>query len=166
MTTLGCALLFSNGVKAAPKDNAIDITKGEERVFVPYIDSNTQLETNLHKHITDSPQTKNYTFYMLADKDFRPENKGKWYLRYKNVGNVAGENVDLVVKLKDWSALDINAAWWRENHIASQNSLGDLRTKSDSEIKAHYNKDYDRDANTAKDFDDWVHYDCSIAKCI
>lgn len=159
MTTLGCALLFSNGVKAAPKDNAIDITKGEERVFVPYIDSNTQLETNLHKHITDSPQIKNYTFYMLADKDFRPENKGKWYLRYKNVGNVAGENVDLVVKLKDWSALDINEAWWRENHIANNNSLGDLKTKSDSEIKAHYNKDYDYGANEAKDFDDWVHYD-------
>ena len=148
---LGFSMLFPNISKAAPKNDAIDITKGEERVFIPKIDNKTKVTSNFHRISFDNDKL---VYHVLADNDFRPEMKGKWYIRYQQVGTIGGKHVDLVVRLKDWAALDINANWWRSNHI-NENSLGDLRNKSNDEIKNHFNSsDYN---SKSSDFDSWVY---------
>lgn len=141
--------------EAPNSSNTIDITKdGHQTIFTPNINKLTKVETNIHRHVWHRGQADEYEFFMLADNDLNIENKGKWFVRYKNVGTVGGKPVDLVVKLKDWAAMNLNENWWRSNHVVN-NSLGDMRTKSSTEIKNFYNEKTPQ-STIENDFDPWA----------
>lgn len=141
--------------EAPNSSNTIDITKdGHQTIFTPNINKLTKVETNIHRHVWHKGQADEYEFFMLADNDLRLENKGKWYVRYKNVGTVGGKPVDLVVKLKDWAAMNLGENWWRSNHVVN-NSLGDMRTKSSTEIKNFYNENTPESVKD-NDFTPWA----------